>query len=223
MKINCEKISKSFENDTEDKKNNIIKDLSFTLDSSDSLAVFGPSGVGKSTLINILTGLDNPDKGDIFYDDVCFTKMNYSDKTKFRLKNISIIFQNFNLLNDFNVLENITLPLRYQGSNKKNSNQIAYEVLEKLNLESKYNARIDTLSGGEAQRVSIARALAMKPKIIFADEPTGNLDTNSSNIVISEIMKICDREKITLVIVSHDSGVLKKISHKKEMKDGVFI
>lgn len=222
MKIKCKNLQKTFRSDNQI-KSKVINNLSFSLNSSESMAIFGPSGVGKSTLINLLTGLDSPDKGDIYYDNLCFSQLNQDQKTRFRLNNISIIFQNFNLLADFNVLENVMLPLRYQGHGKKDSFLTASDILEKVNLKEKFDCSINTLSGGETQRVGIARALAMKPKIIFADEPTGNLDTESSKKILSEIIDICSLEKITLFFASHDNNLLEKITNSRELNNGTFI
>ena len=124
MKITCKNISKSYEVGST-KKRNVLNDLSFTLDKGSSLSISGPSGTGKSTLLNLLSGLDKPDNGVIYFDNICFSELSNNEKIKFRLKNISLIFQSNNLLNDFNVIENITLPLRYKGYTKKDSEKYA--------------------------------------------------------------------------------------------------
>ncbi len=216
MKIICEQISKSYSNTGR----KVIDGLSMEIASGESLAISGPSGAGKSTLLNLLSGLDNPDKGNIYFDDICFSKLTDSKKILFRLKNISIIFQSPNLLNDFNVIENIMLPIRYIGSSYKASKDIALQCLDSVDLVDFANEPISTLSGGESQRVGIARALAMKSKIIFADEPTGNLDTKITESVINSLIDICNKKMITLITVSHDESVISKMSVQKKIING---
>ena len=172
MKIKCKEIFKKYKNYN---AKSVINGASFELESGNSLSISGPSGVGKSTLLNVLAGIDEVDKGEIFFDDVSFTNLSDSNKTLFRLNNISHIFQSPNLLMDFNVTENIMIPLIYQGNTKHKSKSLAIQCLEEVNLIEHLNSPVSILSGGEAQRVGIARAMAMKSKIILADEPTGIL------------------------------------------------
>lgn len=220
MKIKCEKIFKSF---TKEQNEFVINGASFEVDSGDSLAISGPSGVGKSTLLNILAGQDDSMLGDVYYNNICFTKLSHSKKILFRLNNISHIFQSPNLLKDFNVLENIMIPLRYKGVSKTRSRQIAISHLNDFNLSETINSPVSTLSGGEAQRVGIARALAMDAKIILADEPTGNLDSTNSESVVNALLESCRVNKITLIVVSHDEKVISKMNNKRKMIDGEII
>ena len=220
MKIKCKEIYKKFRNSSD---KGVLNGVSFELDSGVSLSISGPSGVGKSTLLNILAGLDSADKGDIFFNDICFTKLSDKEKTLFRLNNISHIFQAPNLLQDFNVIENIMLPLQYKGTKSQSSRKIASKCLEEVNLLDHQDSPVSTLSGGEAQRVGIARAIAMKSKIIFADEPTGNLDYTNSQSVINKLIEICETHMITLIVVSHDDDVIHKMKDKKKMLEGKVI
>ncbi len=223
MKINCKNISKSYFNHNSNSKNIVINDTSLLLESGDSLAITGPSGVGKSTLLNIISGLDYQDNGEIFFDDLCFSDLSVLQKTKFRLENISLVFQSHNLLKDFNVCENILLPLMYKGLSKKQAKKIAFESLELVNMINHESSSISTLSGGEAQRVGIARAMAMKSKIILADEPTGNLDTESSISIMSYLTKVCSEKNITLIVVSHDNNILGLLKNVKKLTNGKII
>ena len=223
MKINCKNISKSYFNSDRNSKNIVINDTSLLVESGDSLAITGPSGVGKSTLLNIISGLDYQDKGEIFFDDFCFSNLSTTKKTKFRLQNISLVFQSHNLLKDFNVFENILLPLMYKGSSKKDAKKIADESLEYVNMINHKFSSISTLSGGEAQRIGIARAISMQSKIILADEPTGNLDNESSLSIMSYLIKICSEKRITLIVVSHDNNILGLFKNINKLFDGKII
>jgi surface protein len=223
MKISCKNIFKSYQDSVGSVGRDVLRDISFTLDSGNSLSISGPSGAGKSTLLNIISGLDNADTGDIYFDNLCFTSLTNSEKTRFRLQNISLVFQSFNLLKDFNVLENIMLPLIYKGLSKKDSKEHAISALESVDLSNFKLSSVNTLSGGEAQRVGIARALAMNAKIILADEPTGNLDKDTSNLILNNLVDVCRLNKISLIVVSHDDTVLSKLNTNRKIVDGKFI
>ena len=220
MKITCQDITKSYSKNI---INNVIDKLSFDLASGESMAISGPSGVGKSTLLNLLSGLDNVDKGKIWFDDVELTRMPNKEKIFFRLNNISLIFQTPNLLKDFNVIENITIPIRYKGISKIKSIDIGDRVLKEVGLFDIREKPISLLSGGEAQRVGIARAMAMESKIILADEPTGNLDTENSKLVMNLLIDICKKHSTTLIVVTHDKEVISQLNNVVQMKDGIFI
>ena len=220
MKITCQDITKSYSKNI---INNVIDRLSFNLASGESMAISGPSGVGKSTLLNLLSGLDNVDKGKIWLDDVELTRMPNKEKIFFRLNNISLIFQTPNLLKDFNVIENIMIPIRYKGISKIQSKDIGDRVLKEVGLFDIREKPISLLSGGEAQRVGIARAMAMESKIILADEPTGNLDTENSKLVMNHLIDICKKHSTTLIVVTHDKEVISQLNNVVQMKDGIFI
>jgi len=220
MKITCQDITKSYSKNI---INNVIDGLSFDLASGESMAISGPSGVGKSTLLNLLSGLDNVDKGKIWFDDVELTRMPNKEKIFFRLNNISLIFQTPNLLKDFNVIENIMIPIRYKGISKIQSKDIGDRVLKEVGLFDIREKPISLLSGGEAQRVGIARAMAMESKIILADEPTGNLDTENSKLVMNHLIEICKKHSTTLIVVTHDKEVISQLNNVVQMKDGIFI
>ena len=220
MKITCQDITKSYSKNI---INNVVDRLSFDLASGESMAISGPSGVGKSTLLNLLSGLDNVDKGKIWFDDVELTRMPNKEKIFFRLNNISLIFQTPNLLKDFNVIENIMIPIRYKGISKIQSKDIGDRVLKEVGLFDIKEKPISLLSGGEAQRVGIARAMAMESKIILADEPTGNLDTENSKLVMNHLIDICKKHSTTLIVVTHDKEVISQLNNVVQMKDGIFI
>jgi ABC-type lipoprotein export system ATPase subunit len=223
MKVICKNISKSYQDSLVVTRRDVLQDISFDLDSGDSLSISGPSGAGKSTLLNIISGLDDADNGNIYFDKLCFSNLTTLEKTKFRLQNISLVFQSFNLLKDFNVLENVMLPLIYKGLSKKDSKEYAMSALDSVDLSNFKLSSVNTLSGGEAQRVGIARALAMKAKIILADEPTGNLDKDTSNLILNNLVDVCRLNKISLIVVSHDDTVLSKLNTSRKIVDGKFI
>ena len=223
MKVICKKISKSYQDSSVVARRDVLRDISFNLDSGDSLSISGPSGVGKSTLLNIISGLDDADNGNIYFDKLCFSNLTTPEKTKFRLQNISLVFQSFNLLKDFNVLENVMLPLIYKGLSKKDSKENAMSALDSVDLSNFKLSSVSTLSGGEAQRVGIARALATNAKIILADEPTGNLDKDTSNLILNNLVDVCRLNKISLIVVSHDDTVLSKLNINRKIVDGKFI
>ena len=223
MKVICKNISKSYQDSLAVARRDVLRDISFNLDSGDSLSISGPSGAGKSTLLNIISGLDDADDGNIYFDKLCFSSLTSPEKTKFRLQNISLIFQSFNLLKDFNVLENVMLPLIYKGLSKKVYEEAALSALDAVDLSTFKLSSVNTLSGGEAQRVGIARALAMNAKIILADEPTGNLDKETSNLILNNLVDVCRVNKISLIVVSHDDTVLSKLNTNRKIVDGKFI
>ena len=223
MKVICKNISKSYQDSLAVARRDVLRDISFNLDSGDSLSISGPSGVGKSTLLNIISGLDDADNGNIYFDKLCFSNLTTPEKTKFRLQNISLVFQSFNLLKDFNVLENVMLPLTYKGLSKKDSKEYAISALDSVDLSNFKLSSVNTLSGGEAQRVGIARALAMNAKIILADEPTGNLDKDTSNLILNNLVDVCRLNKISLIVVSHDDTELSKLNTNRKIVDGKFI
>ena len=167
--------------------------------------------------------MDDANDGNVYFDKLCFSNLTSPEKTKFRLQNISLIFQSFNLLKDFNVLENVMLPLIYKGLSKKYSKEAALSALDAVDLSNFKLSSVNTLSGGEAQRVGIARALAMNAKIILADEPTGNLDKETSNLILNNLVDVCRVNKISLIVVSHDDSVLSKLNTNRKIIDGKFI
>ncbi len=190
-----------------------LRGVSLEIAENEYLSIMGPSGSGKSTLMHILGCLDTPTKGDYFLEDKKVS--DYTDAELARIRNLSIgfVFQSFNLLNRLSALENVALPLLYAHVNKKERIERAKEILSKVGLAERMYHRPNELSGGECQRVAIARALVNRPKIVFADEPTGNLDTKTGK----EIMELFDRlhaEGNTIVLVTHDQNIA---SHAKRV------
>jgi len=199
-----------------------LRGVSLEIEKGEYISIMGPSGSGKSTLMHILGCLDTPTKGEYFLEDKRVS--DYSDMELARIRNrfIGFVFQNFNLLTRLSALDNVTLPLIYAGVNKKERTERAKEILTRVGLKERMNHRPNELSGGECQRVAVARALINNPKIIFADEPTGNLDTKTGK----EIMELFDelhREGNTIVVVTHDPNIAAYAKRIIKIVDGRIV
>lgn len=182
----------------------------------------GASGSGKSTLLNILGILDNYDSGEYYLNDVLIKDLSETRAAEYRNRMIGFIFQSFNLISFKNAMENVALPLFYQGVGRKKRNELALEYLDKLGLKEWAHHMPNELSGGQKQRVAIARALISKPQIILADEPTGALDSKTSVEVMNILKELHDREGLTIVVVTHESGVANQTNKIIHIKDGVI-
>ena len=215
LKIN--KIKKSFKH--KNGKINIFKDISLEVKRGDLVALVGPSGSGKSTLLNMISLLEKADSGDIFFNNVNLKKLDENEKNQIRKKNISMIFQNNNLLNDFNALENVMMPLMIKDEDKKKSYEKALTILNNFNLSSRHNHFPDELSGGEQQRVAIARALISETDLILADEPTGNLDYKTSLEIFSYFLKLKKLNK-TIIFATHNRELANKADYKLSIMNG---
>ncbi|QNS01985.1 MAG: lipoprotein-releasing ABC transporter ATP-binding protein LolD [Buchnera aphidicola (Pentalonia nigronervosa)] len=207
--LQCINLNKSYQNG---KLNyNILNNISFSLKRGSIAAIIGPSGVGKSSLLHILGGLDQPTSGDVLFNGQSLMTMSENQIAKIRNTQLGFVYQFHHLLLDFNVLENVAMPLLISKKNMNESKKIAYEMLKKFNLENKITKYPSELSGGEKQRVSIARAFINNPSLIIADEPTGSLDSYNSNIVINLIFQLNKNLNTTFLIVTHDSLFVQKI------------
>lgn len=208
--IQVKALEKSFKNH-ENKKIKVLHSLHFEAKAGEITIIMGPSGCGKSTLLNILSTIDNEyDNGEVYVMDKELRTLNESKKASFRNENIGFIFQSHELIAEFNVLENCAIPLVLNGIDKKEAHKRAKELLEKFGILAINHKKFPReLSGGQQQRVGIIRAMINKPNIIFADEPTGNLDTKSRDIVNEELKELIkptahNKNGIALVIVTHD-------------------
>jgi len=183
------------------------------------VAIVGPSGSGKTTLLNCLSGLDRFDGGRVVIDGADLTTMSDRDRTAYRARNMGFVFQAFNLLPVLTAVENTEIPLLLQGVSARAARRRAEEMLETLGLAQRARHRPDQLSGGEQQRVAVARALVHKPAVVWADEPTGNLDTEVTH-VITELLVKTNREGQTIVLVTHNPQVSERASRVIRMRDG---
>jgi putative ABC transport system ATP-binding protein len=200
----------------------VLKGLDFTVEEGELVAIMGSSGSGKSTLLNILGMLDNYDDGSYTLGDVLIKKMDETKAAKYRNKFLGFVFQSFNLINYKNALENVVLPLYYQGVSRKEREEKALKYLDNVGLKNWANHLPAELSGGQKQRVAIARAMVGEPKVLLADEPTGALDSNTSKEVMDLIQKINKTGK-TILVVTHEEDIAKMCSRIVRLKDGVIV
>ena len=196
-----------------------IDDVTFNIRKGEFVSIIGPSGSGKSTLMNILGLLDVPDSGNYVLDGVDVSKAKENELAKIRNNKIGFIFQQFNLLGKMTALENVQIPLIYQGKSNDESKKIAYELLEKVGLKGREHHIPNQLSGGQQQRVAIARALACNPEIILADEPTGALDSKTSVDIMNELEELNNKGQ-TIIIITHDINVAKRAKRMVKIADG---
>lgn len=209
--IEMKNIYKSFGKDHNERK--LFEDFSFKISKGDIVAIMGKSGSGKTTLLNIIGGLESIDKGTYLFNGKDVSRFSEKELLKFRRKNISFIFQNFALINEYSVMDNILLPLKYRYRNiDKEKLASARELLDKLDIAYVCDQKIDNLSGGEKQRIAIARSLISNTNVILADEPTGALD-EKSGYMIMELFKQMKNIGKTIIIVTHDIDVAKKCDY----------
>lgn len=194
--------------------------VDFTMYKGEFCAIVGPSGSGKSTLLNMLAGLEKPSKGQIVIDKIHIEKMSEKELVSFRRARVGFIFQSYNLLKTLNAVENVALPLSFRGIPKKKRNEIARQYLKLVGLEKQMNHMANAMSGGQQQRVGIARALAVRPRIIFADEPTGNLDSKTTMEILKLMRRIVREQKQTLVMVTHDTRLASYADRQFHIVDG---
>ena len=200
----------------------VLKGISLEVEEGEFLAIMGASGSGKSTLLNIIGLLDKPDSGICILDGQEVNRLTKKELAYLRNRKIGFVFQAFYLVPWATALENVLLPLLYRGKINKEDEKKAVELLKRLGLEKRINAKPNELSGGEQQRVAIARALITNPKLLLADEPTGNLDSKSSQEVMS-IFKKLNENGITIIMVTHDPEIADFAKKVKIIKDGTFI
>ncbi|AYN06334.1 ABC transporter ATP-binding protein [Flavobacterium branchiarum] len=200
----------------------VLKGINFNIKEGELVAIMGSSGSGKSTLLNILGILDEADSGEYILDNVPIKNLNETIASRYRNKFLGFVFQSFNLINYKTALDNVAMPLYYQGVKRKERYEIALNYLKKVGLDSHSHHLPSELSGGQKQRVAIARALASNPKVLLADEPTGALDTKTSYEVMELIQGINDEGK-TILIVTHEPDIAAMCKRNVVLKDGLII
>ena len=219
--IHVEKITKSFTDG--DTTTEVLKGIDLKVKQGEFVAIMGRSGAGKSTLLYQMSLLDTPTTGKIVILDKDVNHLGNSEKTKFRLHELGYVFQDYSLLPELTALENIMVPLLMQGVSKKLAKKRAVEALLSVDLGHRNDNLPSELSGGEQQRVSIARAIIHKPKIVFADEPTANLDSTSSRLVMNIFKKLNKEEGLTIVMVTHEEEYGKLADRVIKISDGMIV
>lgn len=214
--IKAEHISKSLEIDK--KKVPVLADISFSIDQGQIVAIVGKSGCGKSTLLSIMAGLDRPTSGKVILQNKDFYKLGKAEQENFRNENIGMVFQNYHLISELSCEENIRMPLVF--SKKTISNDRVEVLLQTVGLKNKTKLFPKQLSGGEQQRTAIARALVNQPTILFADEPTGALDTKTGDGIIKFLVSCAHQLKMTILLVTHDMDIANQCDRIIYMKDG---
>ena len=204
----------------DNKSINILKNISFDVDYKETISVVGESGSGKTSLIMLIGGLEKVSSGNIFFRDSDLSKMNEDEISKIRRKNIGIVFQSFYLIPNYTALENVSLSLEINKFD--NPTVKAKEILDRFGLSNRFNNFPSQLSGGEQQRVAIARSVAMKPEIILADEPTGNLDSENTHKISNLLFNYIEDENASLIMVTHDNNLANLTKRKITIKDGVI-
>ena len=199
-----------------------LNNVSLNIDKGEFVAIVGPSGSGKSTIMHIIGGLDSPTEGHVYFDNKDISKYKDKEKAKYRNSEIGFVFQAFNLENTQTALENVMMPLIFSGSSKKNRKSKAGKALELVELGHLKNHKPNEMSGGQRQRVSIARALVNDPKIIFADEPTGNLDSKTGENIMN-LFKDLNNQGYTIIMVTHNMEEAEKAKRVVRIKDGNII
>ncbi len=200
-----------------------LNGVSFSLNKGEFCAVVGPSGSGKSTLLNMMAGLEKPSKGEIIIAGTHIEKMTEKQLVTFRRQNVGFIFQSYNLIKTMNAVENVAMPLTFRGVPKKIRTEKAKKYLKLLGLEKQIDHMANEMSGGQQQRVGIARALVVDPRIIFADEPTGNLDSKTTMDVLRLMRRIVKERKQTLIMVTHDNHLAGFADKQIHIVDGKIL
>lgn len=214
----CKNINKKFSDGEKDI--NILNNINLEVSSGKSIAIVGASGSGKSTLLHVISGLESACSGEIYLDNKLISDFSESELCDMRLKKIGFIYQSHHLIKELNVKENIALPLMI--ANKKNSYVVSKtnEIIEKVGLSNRSDFQIDKLSGGERQRVAIARSIIHDPKIIFADEPTGNLDKSNAKNIFSLLTDLADYNNSSLIVATHDLEMASLLNEKLTIENG---
>lgn len=217
--LNIKNLEKTYSSGS--KKLTVLHNISFDIEEGSTFSIVGPSGSGKTTLLGLCAGLDHSDSGTIELCGVQLNTLNEDQRALLRNKKVGFVFQDFQLLPTLTALENVAVPLELQGD--KNAAIIGMELLEKVGLADRYHHYPSQLSGGEQQRVAVARAFSNKPSILFADEPTGNLDAETGEKVVELLFNLNKELGTTLVIVTHDIELAQKTQHILRLKGGKIV
>ena len=217
--LKLSKVSLSY--NTDNNLINVLQDVSFEVDYKETISIVGESGSGKTSLIMLIGGLEKASSGKIQFKEFEISNLKEDQISEIRRKNIGIVFQSYYLIPNYTALENVSLTLEI--NKMQNPEQKAKEILDRFGLDQRLNNLPSQLSGGEQQRVAIARSIAMKPQLILADEPTGNLDSENSNLISKILFDYVNEEKASLIIVTHDNNLAGQTKRKIKIKDGRIV
>lgn len=216
--IQLTKLTKNYKEG--DKIRSVLDDLELHVQEGEMIVLLGRSGSGKSTMLNLVSGIDKPDSGEVIIGGTNLAELNEKDRTLFRRKNIGFVFQSFNLISTLTARENVLLPLKLKGNSDEASSEIVDHFLNEVGLGDRGHSYPDRLSGGEQQRVAIARALAHEPMLILADEPTGNLDFETGSTILDILNKLVRENGRTMIIATHDRDICKMADRVLELSGG---
>lgn len=220
--VQIDTLSKSYPA-TAGRRIEILKGIELTLADGDSLAVVGASGIGKSTLLQILGTLDRPDSGRMFFRGIDVFKLNHDRLAKFRNQSVGFVFQFHHLLAEFTAIENVMMPVLISGEHRDQAHLKAVKILERVGLGHRLEHRVTDLSGGEQQRVALARALILRPALLLADEPTGNLDKSTGRQIHKLLLELNQEMHMTLVIVTHNPDLAALMARRITIVDGTLV
>lgn len=201
----------------------ILDNVNVTFNEGEFVLLLGHSGSGKSTLLNLISGIDNPDSGDILVNGTAINQLNERQRTRFRREHVGFIFQFFNLIPTLSVFENITLPLQLNGGLSAAREQEISALIERVGLSHRQHAFPDRLSGGEQQRVAILRAITHNPTLLFADEPTGNLDEDTGQMILQLLLELTQQANKTLIMATHNSEIIPLADRVYHVKHGQLV
>ncbi|WP_299996536.1 lipoprotein-releasing ABC transporter ATP-binding protein LolD [uncultured Cedecea sp.] len=216
--LQCDKLCKRYLEGSV--QTDVLHDVSFSMKPGELMAIVGSSGSGKSTLLHLLGGLDSPSSGDVVFNGQALSQLSSSAKAELRNRELGFIYQFHHLLPDFTALENVAMPLLIGKQKPAEAQQRALEMLAAVGLEKRSHHRPSELSGGERQRVAIARSLVNNPRLVLADEPTGNLDARNANSIFELLGELNVRQGTAFLVVTHDLQLAKRMSRQLEMRDG---
>ncbi|URQ62216.1 lipoprotein-releasing ABC transporter ATP-binding protein LolD [Pantoea alhagi] len=216
--LQCNKLCKRYQEGSV--QTDVLRDVSFTMRPGEMMAIVGSSGSGKSTLLHLLGGLDAPTSGDVLFSGRALSSMSSAQKAELRNRELGFIYQFHHLLPDFTALENVAMPLLIGKKGKQEAQDRALEMLRAVGLEKRAAHRPAELSGGERQRVAIARALVNNPRLVMADEPTGNLDARNADAIFDLLGELNVRQGTAFLVVTHDLHLAKRLPAQREMRDG---
>jgi lipoprotein-releasing system ATP-binding protein len=216
----AEDIAKTYHSGTDTLA--VLKNINLSVEAGEMTAIMGESGSGKTTLLQILGTLDSPTRGQLFLNDEPLLKKNAKELALFRNKSIGFIFQFHHLLPDFTALENVMMPALIAGKSRKKMITTATELLEQVELGHRSSHKVNQLSGGEQQRAALARALIMNPSLLLADEPTGNLDSRTGNVIFELLRSLCSQRSLSIIMVTHNITLTKQMDRCLTLKDGTL-